>query len=353
MRANLGLVFGAIAAVLGYGNGAAWAGDALVTLDSTNGSSSFIVRDADSNELACVQSDGKVGIGTASPGHKLTVEGVGDSNTGILALDVAGSATFNWASAAMAPNLDAGDQVIHMIGQAENGNNAGYVGFKYQGDGSANNLLTMGLFASDNILNITGGGKVGIGTDSPTERLTVNGMLAFVQSPGDEGNAGKIGYRVFDANSLDIIGAAIDGSPRKVHIWDHLGVGTEPVAYVFQVNGTAGGTSGWSTSSDARLKKDVATIEDALGIVQQLRGVTFNWDRAAAPEMAFDDRNHVGFIAQEVEVVLPQAVATANDERQTKSVAYSEIIPVLAEAIKQQQVQIEALKAEIETLKAN
>jgi cell division protein FtsB len=61
--------------------------------------------------------------------------------------------------------------------------------------------------------------------------------------------------------------------------------------------------------------------------------------------MKLDDRNHVGFIAQEVEAVLPQAVSTATDARQTKSVAYSEVIPVLTEAIKQ-------LKAENDTLKA-
>jgi predicted RNase H-like nuclease (RuvC/YqgF family) len=70
------------------------------------------------------------------------------------------------------------------------------------------------------------------------------------------------------------------------------------------------------------------------------------------PSLKLDDRNHVGFIAQEVEKVLPQAVSTANDARQTKSVAYSEVIPVLNEAIKQQQTQIETLQAENEELKA-
>lgn len=176
MTTNRGLVAGIVVSVLGLGSVYVLAGDALVTLDSTDGSSAFIVRDADSNELACVQSDGKVGIGTTTPGHKLTVEGVGDSNTGVLALDVTGSASFNWASAAIAPNLDVGDQVIHMIGKAENANNTGYIGFKYQGDGSVSNLLTMGLFASDNILNITGDGKVGIGTNAPGATLDVNGV---------------------------------------------------------------------------------------------------------------------------------------------------------------------------------
>ncbi len=267
------------------------AGDALVTLDSTNGSSAFIVRDADSNELACVKSDGKVGIGTATPGNKLTVEGDGNSNTGVLGIDVTGSGSFKWASSALATNLAVGNNIIHMIGYKGDPVNAGYIGFNFQGNNSTNNYLTLGLFAKDNIMNILGNGRVGIGTAAP--------------------------------------------------------------GYTLHVNGSVAGVGAYNALSDARLKKDVQPIGDALAIVEQLRGVTFNWDQSADPAINFDDRNHVGFLAQEVEVVLPQAVTTANDERQTKSVAYSEIIPVLAEAIKQQQAQIEALKAEIETLKAN
>ena len=51
------------------------AGDVRATLDSSDGSSAFVVRDADSNELARVQSDGKVGIGTNAPVHALDVAG--------------------------------------------------------------------------------------------------------------------------------------------------------------------------------------------------------------------------------------------------------------------------------------
>jgi hypothetical protein len=51
----------------------AFGGDAKVTLDSSNGSSAFTVRDSASNELARVSSDGKVGIGTATPTAQLDV----------------------------------------------------------------------------------------------------------------------------------------------------------------------------------------------------------------------------------------------------------------------------------------
>jgi hypothetical protein len=52
-----------------------YGGDAKITLDSNNGSSAFIVRDAASNELARVSSDGKVGIGTTTPAYTLDVAG--------------------------------------------------------------------------------------------------------------------------------------------------------------------------------------------------------------------------------------------------------------------------------------
>ena len=51
----------------------AFGGDAKVTLDSADGSSAFTVRDSASNELARVSSDGKVGIGRATPTAQLDV----------------------------------------------------------------------------------------------------------------------------------------------------------------------------------------------------------------------------------------------------------------------------------------
>ena len=54
----------------------------------------------------------------------------------------------------------------------------------------------------------------------------------------------------------------------------------------------------------------------------------------------------LGFIEQEVEAVLSQVVSTADDAMKTKSVAYSDMVPVLTKAIQEQQAEIEALKAQ-------
>ena len=96
-----------------------------------------------------------------------------------------------------------------------------------------------------------------------------------------------------------------------------------------------------TTLSDARTKENVETIDNALETVVSLRGVRYN-------KIGEEDRK-VGVIAQEVEEVLPEVVKT-NDEGM-KSVDYGKMVGVLIEAMKEQQEQIEALKAEIAELK--
>jgi hypothetical protein len=127
----------------------------------------------------------------------------------------------------------------------------------------------------------------------------------------------------------------------------NVGIGTtNPGTYKLYVNGSAGGTTAWTNTSDARFKKDVNLIENGLEKVMQLRPITFNWKIKEYQDKNFDDRNHLGFIAQEVEEIIPQVVNTSNDKMQTKSIAYSDLVPVLTKAIQEQQAEIEALKAQ-------
>jgi hypothetical protein len=109
------------------------------------------------------------------------------------------------------------------------------------------------------------------------------------------------------------------------------------------------------SSSDLRLKTNITTLTNALATIAALRGVHFSWikDENATQK--------VGFIAQEVEKVLPEVVFT-NPTDGLKGVNYAEISAVLVEAVKEQQQQIqkleeklkdyETLKAEIEAIKA-
>ena len=103
--------------------------------------------------------------------------------------------------------------------------------------------------------------------------------------------------------------------------------------------GNGGYTGSWSHYSDARMKKDVETLNDGLGRVLALRGVSFTWRRDEFPEQHLNDGPQIGFVAQEVEPVLPEVVTT--DPQGFKAVDYSMMTPLLVEAIKQQQAIIE------------
>ena len=101
-------------------------------------------------------------------------------------------------------------------------------------------------------------------------------------------------------------------------------------------------------TSDIRFKKNISTINNALNNVLRLRGVNFEWNRDKYPDIGFSEGNNIGFIAQEVEPFFPEAISTDKDGY--KSVAYSSIIPVLVEAIKEQQKIIEKQQNDINSL---
>ncbi len=123
-----------------------------------------------------------------------------------------------------------------------------------------------------------------------------------------------------------------------------VGIGTLTPSFTLHVNGSVAGTSAYNNLSDKRFKKDVAPIANALKKVLSLKGITYNWDNTLNPTLNIDDKNHIGFIAQDVEKILPQVVNTSDDKLKTKTVEYSSIVPVLVEAIKEQQNEIERLK---------
>jgi hypothetical protein len=118
----------------------------------------------------------------------------------------------------------------------------------------------------------------------------------------------------------------VDGSARFRNI--STGTGDPIVA-------DAGGNL-FRQASDISLKTDIQQITGAISSVKQLRGVSFSWVNDP------DQDRSLGLIAQEVETTIPEVVFT-NPVDGYKGVNYSEIVPVLIEAIKEQQEQIEAL----------
>jgi hypothetical protein len=104
--------------------------------------------------------------------------------------------------------------------------------------------------------------------------------------------------------------------------------------------------TGFPTSSDIRLKKNIQEAPSALDRVKQMRIVSHDWKV---------DDSHVefGVIAQELQPIAPQAVKAGDDGEEVKdtwSVDYSKLVPILTKSIQEQQVIINDLKARIETL---
>jgi hypothetical protein len=100
-----------------------------------------------------------------------------------------------------------------------------------------------------------------------------------------------------------------------------------------------------STSSDRKLKKNIQPLEGALEKVQNLRGVSFEWKK--------DDKKSIGFIAQEVQEVVPDLVKLNRKEHdgvlvsEHLGVDYGNITALLVEAMKEQQETINKLEARI------
>ena len=111
--------------------------------------------------------------------------------------------------------------------------------------------------------------------------------------------------------------------------------------FTFDDAGHFTATGNVTAYSDERLKDNIVVIDGALEKVSQLRGVTF--DRTDVEEPL----RQTGVIAQEVEKVLPEAVITAEDEMQTKSVAYGNMVGLLIEAIKELKTEVDDLKQQL------
>jgi len=223
-----------------------------------------------------------------------------------------------------------------------------------------------------NLILNPNGGNVGIGAIAPTDPLVVgsfaihdggNKVIGFGYSPGAGRNL-LTGFpaeiRLEPANGRLSFGTSATSyatgatpvlMPRlSITSQGNVGIGTATPSVHLQVAGDIIANS-IAGSSDARFKSNINPIENPLQKVQQLRGVTFDWKTKEFPERAFSDNRALGFIAQEVEQVLPEVVQTEKTAEGYKAVQYDKVVALLVEAIKEQQKQIEALQKEIKKIK--
>ena len=117
---------------------------------------------------------------------------------------------------------------------------------------------------------------------------------------------------------------------------------------------------GYLTSSDEEFKTNIESIPDALTTIKKLRGVTYNrkytidslvqksnrFGNDSIVQIEMLEPKEYGLIAQEVERIVPEVVHKMQDS--SLAISYSSIIPILIEAIKEQQKQIDELQIVIE-----
>lgn len=171
--------------------------------------------------------------------------------------------------------------------------------------------------------------------------ISISDANTFTGNLNLTGSAPNVGIRMYGASDF-----SNDGSDIKAHIaldgtnGNHIFLdGTGNADFT----GTVSAAS-LNQTSDARLKKNISTLTSGLATINRLRGVRYNWKDDSKPE------NKIGFIAQEVEEVLPELVHTKADG--FKAVNYAEMTAVLVEAVKELTQQIEDLKKENTSLKA-
>jgi hypothetical protein len=121
-----------------------------------------------------------------------------------------------------------------------------------------------------------------------------------------------------------------------------------PAAGLLVDNLATSGRSPFNVTSDARLKRDVAPIDDALQTVLRLQPHRYEKRRSMGQDS--DVRAEYGFLAQDLQSLLPELVSQAKDSGGTLSVNYTALIPILARAVQEQQETIGRLETPIDEL---
>ncbi len=214
-----------------------------------------------------------------------------------------------------------------------------------------------GFWVSGNqfAMAIAGDGKVGVNTFSPTHTMDVEGGLFSARPVQIGGEATRPPAALIDAENgpitweaiLDLrTGPAATHSALIVDAAGDVGIGTAGfptnILTIQQNSNTDPIADAWTVYSSRRWKTNVKTIEGALEKVQRLRGVRFEW-RA-------NGKYDIGLIAEEVGEVIPEVVTYEENGVDAKSVDYGRLVPVLIQAIKEQQMQITTLEHQIVTL---
>jgi hypothetical protein len=186
-------------------------------------------------------------------------------------------------------------------------------------------------------ISITNSGNVGIGTTNPqaTLHLGNNGVLKI-----NDGSGSRY-VQIFHSNTGNLHIDAFGGGTNYISWYGGSGLHVG--------NGSSGGygpvnASAFIVTSSELFKKNIINTHYGLAEILQLQGKEYNYT------FDKDGRNEIGLIAEEVEKIIPEAVYRNTPEHNITGIDYGKLVPVLIEAIKLQQKQIDDLKKLVESV---
>ena len=226
------------------------------------------------------------------------------------------------------------------------------MGLEYDGSGGAStNRMHITGESDDPIATFVRTSKyVGVGTINPQKPLHIEGGVneglritregqPVVLDAVANGNEAAIGtssnhsLRLFTNNTI------------RMHIKNdgNVGIGTVGPLHKLHVNGTIAGSQvicgTTSLCSDVRFKKDILPFKSPMEQLTKLQGVNYYWDTDKFSDRGFGKEKQIGFVAQEIQSVFPELVYT--DPEGYLSVDYTSLVPVLVEALKEQQMEFD------------
>jgi hypothetical protein len=278
-----------------------------------------------SNALTILQ-NGNTGIGLVNPSFKLEVGGR-------MLLRNGGSSA---QSAGIWLNNTANSSAPAFIGLANDNNLVGLYGNSGGGWG-----LTMN----------TNNGNVGIGLNTALPARP----LSFPPSLGEKillypGGVGEVGIGVY-GNELRL---HADNPGASVSFGTQDNAGTFTQAGRFQISGGFGlfvngniWANGTTYASDQRFKQNITAITNPLEKLLQINGVEYEMKTDSFQKNNFQTGRQIGLLAQNVETVVPEAV---NEKDGYKGVDYAKLVPLLIEAIKEQEKRIKELERRLQII---
>ena len=217
-------------------------------------------------------------------------------------------------------------------------------------------------------VDIAADGNVGLGTASPAQRLHAHGAAAGL--PATNGTLQNGIARFSQATGTGVVDLGFGGASGTGWIQatnssnlatnfglllnpngGNVGIGTLAPTQTLSVNGTAGkpGGGSWDTFSDERLKNIKGPFNSGLKAVMQLQPIRYEYKTNNAAGIK-SEGEHVGFGAQAIQQIVPEAVITAANGY--LMVNNDPIIWTMLNAIKEQQREIVELRRQIRQLRS-